>query len=133
LIQLPLSRIIDKSGRNFRIKILILGTFVVSVVPFFYIFSKYVFFIYVAQIIYGIGSGLAFPSWMAIWSKNSPVKAKSFEWSVYSTATGIGTGIAALIGAAIADFVGFTYTFILVGILSLLACFVLLGMEINTK
>lgn len=132
IVQLPLSRIIDKRKRGFRIKTMIVGTFVVSMVPFIYIFSNYVIFIYFAQIIYGIGSGLAYPSWMAIWTKNSTVKHKSFDWSVYSTATGIGTGIAALIGATIAEFFGFVYTFLLVGFLSLFACFALLGLEMKT-
>jgi len=133
IVQLPLSRIIDKRKRNYRIKIMIIGTFIVSIVPFIYIFSVHVNFIYFAQIIYGLGSGLAFPSWMAIWSKNSAVKNKSYDWSLYSTVTGIGTAIAALIGATIAEFFGFVYTFIIVGILSLFACFVLLGLEMKTK
>jgi MFS family permease len=132
VIQLPLSRIIDKRKRSFRIKVMIVGTFIVSTVPFIYIFSNDVIFIYFAQIIYGFGSGLAFPSWMAIWSRNSAITRKSFDWSVYSTATGLGTGIAALIGATIAEFFGFSYTFLLVGLLSLLACFALLGLEMKT-
>jgi len=132
IVQLPLSKVIDKRKRDFRIKIMIIGTFVVAIVPFIYIFSVHVIFIYFAQIIYGLGSGLAFPSWMAIWSKNSPVARKSFDWSIYSTVTGIGTGIAALIGATIAEFFGFAYTFTIVGILSLIACFVLLGLEMKT-
>jgi len=132
LVQIPLSRIIDRRNRRFRIKILIIGTFVVSLVPFIYIFSNNVFLIYIAQIIYGFGSGLAFPSWVGIWSRNSTIKHKSFDWSVYSTITGIGTAIAALIGATIAELFGFIYTFTLVGILALFGCFILFGLEMKS-
>ena len=133
LVQLPLSKIVDKRKRKFRIKIMIIGTFVVSTVPFIYIFSNKVVYIYFAQIIYGVGSGLAYPSWMGIWSKNSAVIRKSYDWSIYSTVTGIGTAIAALIGAIIAELFGFVYTFLLVGILALFGCFVLLGLELKNK
>jgi len=132
LVQLPLSKIVDKRKRSFRIKIMIVGTFVVSIVPFIYIFSDNVIYIYLAQIIYGLGTGLAFPSWMGLWSKNSAIRHKSYDWSIYSTVTGIGTGIAALLGATIAELFGFVYTFSLVGILALFACFVLLGLEMKT-
>ena len=75
---------------------------------------------------------MAYPSWIGIWSRNSAVKRKSFDWSVYSTATGIGTAIAALMGATIAELFGFVYTFTLVGILALVGCFVLLYLELKT-
>jgi DHA1 family quinolone resistance protein-like MFS transporter len=131
IVQLPLSKIVDKSTRKFRIKLVIIGTFVVSTVPIIYILSNNVIYIYFAQIIYGIGSGLAFPSWMAIWSKNSAVLRKSYDWSIYSTVTGIGTAIAALIGASIAELFGYFYTFSLVSIFAFIGCFVLLGLEMK--
>ncbi|MDG6221927.1 MAG: MFS transporter [Candidatus Bathyarchaeota archaeon] len=132
LVQLPLSKIVDKRKRGFRIKLVIAGTFVVSLVPFIYIFATQVIYIYLAQIIYGLGSGLAFPSWMGLWSKNSAIYRKSYDWSIYSTATGIGTAIAAVVGATIAELLGFSYTFILVGVLAIFACFSLLGLELKT-
>ena len=132
IVQLPLSKIVDKRKQSFRIKLMVAGTFMISLVPFLYIFSNHVFYIYLAQIIYGLGNGLAYPSWIGVWTRNSAVKNNSFDWSVYSTATGIGTAIAALIGATIAEFFGYVYTFMLVGILALFACFVLLGIECKT-
>lgn len=132
LVQLPLSKVVDRRKRSFRIKVMIIGTFVVSLVPFIYIFSNNVIYIYFPQIIYGMGTGLAYPSWMGLWSKNSAIKNKSYDWSIYSTVTGIGTAIAALIGATLAELFGFVYTFTLVGILAIFACFALLGLEMKT-
>ena len=131
IVQIPLSKMVDRHERSFRVKIVVIGTFIESTVPFIYIFSNHVNFIYLAQIVQGLGSGLAFPSWVGIWSRSSDINHKSFDWSLYSTLTGIGTGATALIGAEIAQLFGFVYTFIIVGIMSLFGCFILLGLETN--
>ena len=129
VVQIPLSKIVDRRKRSFRIKIVVLGTFLISIVPFIYILSNHVNFIYIAQILHGLGSGLSFPSWVGIWSKCSDISQRSYHWSLYSTLTGIGTGAAALIGASIAELFGFVYTFIIVGVMSLFGCFILLVLE----
>jgi len=129
IVQMPFSRYVDKHGRISRIKGLIIGTFLVSSVPFIYVFSNNIVFIYIAQVIHGFGSGLAFPSWMGLWSKNLNEEQRSFEWSLYSTLIGIGTGLSGLIGAEIAELFGFTYTFLMVGIMSIIGCVVLFGLE----
>jgi hypothetical protein len=107
IIQLPLSNIVDTHQRSFRLRILMVGTFLESAVPFIYIFVNHVNFVYLAQAIQGLGSGLAYPSWVGIWSRSSDINHRSLDWSVYSALTGIGTGIAALLGAEIAQLFGF--------------------------
>jgi len=85
----------------------------------------------------GSYAGLLAP-WMLLVFATSPVsivfavldkQKESFEWSLYSTLTGLGTAATAAIGAALAQFVGFAATFTLVGVLSLLGCLVLLKLE----
>jgi predicted MFS family arabinose efflux permease len=127
LVQLPFSRHVDKSRD--KVKWLIAGTFIISVVPFIYIFATDVSHIYLAEILLGIGHGLAFPTWLGLWSINLDKGHESFEWSLYSTLTGVGAAVTAAIGAAIAQFVGFSYTFVLVGIMSLAGCGILLRLE----
>lgn len=127
IVQLPFSRYVDSHGD--RVKWLIIGSFLIAIVPFVYIFAKHINYIYLAQILYGLGSGLAYPTWLGLWSINLDKGHESFEWSLYSTLTGLGTAATAAIGAAIAEFAGFTYTFIVVGIMSLLGCFILFGLE----
>ncbi|MBI2583261.1 MAG: MFS transporter [Candidatus Aenigmarchaeota archaeon] len=131
LVQLPLSRYVDAHKDN--VKWLIIGTFLIALVPFIYIFATDVNQIYLAQIFYGLGGGLAYPTWMRVWSTHLDKKHESFEWSLYSTSVGLGTAFAAVIGAAIAEFIGFAYTFLLVGVLSLLGCFILFGLERKKK
>ncbi|MFH1802850.1 MAG: MFS transporter [archaeon] len=127
LVQLPFSKYVDR--HDDKVRWLIVGAFIVSCVPFIYIFAHSIKLIYLAQILQGIGSGLAYPTWLGLWSTRLDRKHESFEWSLYSTLTGLGTAATAAIGSAIAEFAGFTYTFVLVGVMSLVGVFVLLGLE----
>ncbi|MEK6809283.1 MAG: MFS transporter [Nanoarchaeota archaeon] len=126
-IQLPFSRYVDK--HDDKVKWLIVGTFVVSLVPWIYIFSDHIYLIYVAEIIHGIGSGIVYPTWLGLWSLNLDRKQESFEWSFYSTCISIGTAITAAIGAAMAEFVGFTITFLVVWAMSLVGFGILFFLE----
>jgi len=127
LVQLPFSRYADShDSRKFW---MIVGTLLFTLVPFIYIFSKNIYWIYAAGIINGIGSGLMYPTWIGMFSTHLDKKHEGFEWSIYSTAVGLGTALAAVVGAAIAQTVGFQMTFLLVGIMSLIGCAILLGLD----
>lgn len=127
LIQLPFSMYVDK--HNKKVMWLTIGTFFVALVPFIYIFSKSITHVYIAEIVYGIGSGLAYPTWLGLWSANLDRKHESYEWSLYSTLTGAGTAVTAAIGALVAEMFGFTYTFVFVGVMALTGCFILFLLE----
>ncbi|MEK6840242.1 MAG: MFS transporter, partial [Nanoarchaeota archaeon] len=77
IIQLPFSRYVD--NHDDKVKWLILGSFLIALVPFIYIFSTTIFHIYLAQILYGIGSGLAYPTWLGLWSNHLDKKHESIE------------------------------------------------------
>ncbi len=131
VIQLPFSRYVDRHGK--KITWLIIGTLIITLVPFIYIFASDINAIYIAQIIHGIGSALAYPTWLSLWSTNLDKNKEGFEWSLYSTLTGIGTAATAAAGAAIAEFVGFAATFIIVGIMSIIGCGILFALEEKAK
>lgn len=126
-IQLPFSKHVDKS--NDKVRLLVIGTLVTSAVPFIYIFADNIIYVYAAEIVAGIGTGFSFPTWLGIWSTNLDKGHESYEWSLYSTLTGVGTAATAAIGAAIAEFIGFRYTFLFVGAMALASCFILFQLE----
>ncbi len=133
VIQLPFSKHVDSHDDNDDLKWLIIGTVLIACIPFVYIFAKTIFHIYAAQLIYGIGSGLAYPTWLGLWSTHLDKKRESFEWSLYSTSVAIGTSISAAIGAGIAEYLGFKFTFIFVGIMSMIGCAVLFTLRKTIK
>ncbi len=126
-VQLPLSKYVDR--HDHKVTLLVIGTFVISAVPLLYIFAESVKWIYLAQFLYGIGSGLAFPCWLGLWSTNLDKHHESFEWSLYSTFVGIGAATAAAIGATITQFIGFKITFTLASIASFAGGLTLLILE----
>lgn len=127
IIQLPFSKYVD--GQENKIKWIIIGTLFVSLVPFIYVFATHVCHIYIAQVVHGIGAALAYPTWLGLWSTHLDKKHETFEWGLYSTLTGLVAAGTAVIGAAIAQYIGFSYTFVFVGLMALTGCFILLGLQ----
>lgn len=126
VVQLPFGHYIDKQSS--KTKWLILGTFLMASVPIIYIVASTIYHVYLAEMIYGLGSGLAYPTWLGLWSANLDKGRESFQWSVYSTSTGLGTAATGAAGAAVASLVGFNATFIMAGMLCMLGCLALIYM-----
>lgn len=133
IIQLPFSKHVDLHDDHNDLKWLITGAIIIACVPFIYIFSKTIYHIFFAQLLYGIGAGLSFPTWLGLWSTHLDKKKESFEWSFYSTSVAIGSSISAVLGAAIAEFISFKYTFAFVGAMSLFGCWVLFYLRDKMK
>jgi MFS family permease len=127
MVQLPFGKYIDDHGKKTRW--LILGTLLMASVPILYLTADSIYKVYLAEMIYGLGSGLAYPTWLGLWSRNLDEGNESFQWSVYSTSTGIGTAATGTIGAAMTSIAGFTATFVLAGLLCLLGCITLMVLE----
>lgn len=127
LVQLPFAKYIDDHGRKTRW--LILGTLLIAIVPILYVTADSMYKIYLAELIYGLGSGLAYPTWLGLWTSNLNQGKESFQWSIYSTSTNIGTAAAGTVGAAMANVAGFTTTFLFAGLMCLLGCVTLLVLE----
>ncbi len=127
IFQLPFSRYVD--AHDNKVRWLMVGTLLGTAVPLFYMFSTSIYHIYLAQALYGLAAALAYPTWLALWSTNLDKNHEGYEWSLYSTFTGLGAAVTAAVGSAIAQFIGFQYTFALVAILTFVGGLVLLGLE----
>ena len=125
----PFSKYVDSHSFQERIRWLIIGSFFIVLVPFIYIFAKHIYTIFFAQIVFGIGSGLAYPTWLGLWSTHLDKRKESFEWSLYSTLIGLGTALTAAIGAASAQFIGFNFTFAIVGAISFIGFLMLFELD----
>ncbi len=112
-----------------RIWMLILGTAIISLIPFGYIFSTRVWHVYLIQLVYGIGAAFAYPSWASLFTANLEDGKRGLQWSVYSSSVGIGTAITAAVGGLLAQRVSFELVFVLTGIISLFGLFILFKLE----
>jgi predicted MFS family arabinose efflux permease len=127
LVQLPFGHYVD--GQPKKTRWLILGTLLMASVPIIYLSANSIYQVYLAEMIYGLGSGLAYPTWLGLWSVNLDRGKESFEWSIYHTSTGMGTAATGAAGAAVATQVGFSATFLLAGLLCIVGCLVLFILE----
>lgn len=125
IVQVGFARYVDTQNHQFRLRWLLIGTLIYAVTPFFFLRAHSVRDIYLIQALYGLGSGLAYPAWLGLWSTHLDRGRESFEWSLYSTLTGLGTALTAALGAAVAQYVGFRIAFFLVGLVALGGCLVL--------
>ncbi len=131
IVQLPLSRYVDKHDHKKRL--LIAGTIMMAFVPFMYIAASHIYHVYAIQVWQGIGSALAFPTFLSLFSTNLDKKKEGFEWSIYSTLVGLGTAGSAALGAKIAEIYDFRVTFAIVGIMAMLGCLVLFFLQSSAE
>ncbi|MFZ2969542.1 MAG: MFS transporter [Minisyncoccia bacterium] len=85
--------------------------------------------LFLAQFILGVGSGLCYPGWMAIFTKFTDKGREGYSWSLYNTYTTISIALAAIIGAYVAQNFGFHAVFCLMFVFSLLSTFLILNMH----
>jgi DHA1 family quinolone resistance protein-like MFS transporter len=111
-----------------RIWMLWLGTGLIALVPFGYIFSTHVYHLYIVQFIYGIGAAFGYPSWFSLFTANLEKGKRGFQGSIYSSSVGIGTAITG-VGALLADKIGFQWVFAITGLFAVIGFLVLLKLE----
>ena len=124
ILQLPLAWYIDK--HKHKITLLVLGTLLIITIPFIYIFAKTIYGIFIAQAIYCVGAALAYPCWFSLFIKYIDKKHRGFEYALWSTGIGVGTALAAYLGAEIANDLGFNFLFLIVGFFAFLGFLLLL-------
>ena len=112
-----------------RLWMLKVGTAIIALVPFGYIFATHFYHIYFVEFIYGVGAAFAYPTWSSLFTANLERGKRGFQWAIYSSSVGIGTAITAGIGAWLAEKVGFHLVFVFTGLLSMVGLFILFKLD----
>jgi len=112
-----------------RLWLLRVGTGIIALVPFGYMFSQNVWHILAVQFMYGIGASMAYPAWNSFFVCHQDKGQKGFQWSIYNSGVSIGAAISAAIGAFLAQATSFNIVFLLTGILSLIGFAILFKLE----
>ena len=105
---------------------LILGTALIAIVPFGYLFSTNIWHIFILEFIYGAGAGFAYPAWSSLFTANLEKGKRGFQYAIYSSGVGIGSAITGTVGAWVAENVGFQWVFIFTGIFAVAGLILLL-------
>ena len=119
-LRIPIAKCLDKNhGEYDDFYSMVLGTFLIALVPFLYLFATKSTHIYIIQAIYGIGASFAIPPWYAIFSRHLDKLQENVEWSMDSIAIGIGAAVSAALGGLLAEKFGFQFVFLLGGMLTI--------------
>ena len=110
----------EEPGNRRELVTLLIGSVLMSLVSFGYIWATNLSILYTLQFLYGLGGALAFPGWVVIYSRYIRAEKAGFEWSVYSTIVSLGTATTAAVGAHLAEVYSFKTLFIIIGSLSLI-------------
>ncbi len=130
LLQIPIGRYLDKNhGERDDFWFMVLGTFMMALVPIGYLLSTQPWHIYALQFFYAIAAALNFPSWSAIFTRHIDRGKEAVEWGTHSTVSGLGVGIAGGLGGIAVAYFGFASVFIFVSMFSVLAGFLLLTLR----
>jgi len=121
-MEIPIGRFLDKhNGEKDDYWFMMIGLFVVGLVPLGYLVSTQPWHIYVFQILHASGMAMTLPSWLAIFTRHIDKGKEAFEWSMETTAIGAGAGIAGGFGGIVASVFGFNALFYFVSFLTILA------------
>lgn len=127
VLQVPLANWLDRiQGEKDDYYALIIGTFLASLAPLGFIFVSLPWHMYALQGLHALGMALAVPSWAAIFTRHIEKDKKALCWSLDSSALGLGTGAAGIIGGSLVEIVGFNCLFLGVSLLGFTATLILL-------
>ena len=130
IVQIPLAHYLDKNhGEKDDYYALLIGTFVISVVPLGFIFASLPSHMYFLQIINALGMAMVVPSWAGIFTRHIEIKREAFCWGTESSAVSLGSGIGGIIGGIVASVLGFIPLFIMVSVIGLISTSLLLTIK----
>jgi MFS transporter, DHA1 family, multidrug resistance protein len=128
LLQILFADIFSAKDRRWM---LILGTLLIALVPFGYIFATQTWHIFLVQFVYGIGAGFAYPAWYSLFTSNIDKKQGGYQWSIYNSSVSIGTAISAAAGAWFAGIIGFRLVFLITGTIAVIGLIILFKLDKN--
>jgi len=128
LIQIPIANYLDKTpGEKDDFYAVITGAILAAASAFAFILVKEIWQLYIVEALHAIAFGIYVPAWAGMFSRHHDKDHDSLDWSLQSTAAGIGAGITGVIGGILAQSFGFDIVFVLVAIFSLITAFTLLS------
>lgn len=127
-LQIPIANYLDRtSGEKDDFMALVGGLLLAGISAMAFSWVTTTWELYAVQAAHALAFALYFASWPTIFSRHLDKDRISFDWSLDSTAAGVAAGITGLLSGIVAEILGYTAVFVMAGILSFVAAFVLLA------
>lgn len=128
LFQLPVALFLDRHpGERDDFYALVTGLLLAGIAALLFLTVHSVTGVITVAALQGLAFGLYTPSWSALFARHLDRTHFSFDWSLDSTSVGLASGIAGLVGGAVAATFGFPSIFIVTAVLSFLSVLILLA------
>lgn len=127
ILQLPIANYLDRRvGEKDDFVALVGGLLLAGFSALAFSWVTTAWQLYLVQVVHAVGFAFYVPAWSSIFSRHLDRERISFDWSLDSAAVGIASGVSALLSGVIASVWGFLAVFILGGVFSLAAAFMLM-------
>jgi len=124
--RLPIARRIDRTeSEKDDFYFMIIGSVLISAVPFLYIVSSKIWHVYFIQMLYGLGYSLRLPGWYGMFTRHIDKGQEGYDWSMDTVLAGVGSAATAALGGILAGRLGFEILFILIGTMAIFGSAVL--------
>ncbi|MFA6132098.1 MAG: MFS transporter [Patescibacteria group bacterium] len=130
LLQVPFAHLMDKiKGERDDFLIMFIGTFFSAIIPLAFLFIHTPFQLYVVEFLLGVGAAMAFPSFMAIFTRHISEERVGVEWGIYFMLTDLGSALAATIGGVLVMTMGFPTLIIGLTVVGIIGALLLLPIK----
>jgi len=118
-------RLVDKLGRKHLITI---GVFLDGISMLLYFLANNPMFLLFARVIHGIGGGFGGPATMAYLSDATSKKRSGRVMALYGISIGFANLIGFMLGGMVAQIIGFSNLFLIIGVLLIIMAFLSFGL-----
>lgn len=130
----PLSRLMDKTdGERDEFYFMVIGSFIFSSLPLFYLFISQAWHLYLLQFIGGLANSMAVPAWRILFTDHLDRGKTGYEWSLEDIGVGSATALSAYLGSMLADRFGFQLVFVLLAMLGYIGTMLLIPLHRDAK
>lgn len=117
-LQIPFARFIDgHKGEIDDFLIMAVGSFLMSMMPFGYIFATKPAHVLILQGATGFASAMVSPGWLAIFSRHIEQKSEAQSWGLYNAMVGYAVALAGALSGFLAEKFGFRTLYFMVGVI----------------
>jgi MFS family permease len=128
VLQIPISNYLDRTpGEKDDYVTLVAGILLAGMSVIAMTWVTTIWQLYLIHAIHAVAFAMYFAAWPTIFSRHLDKDRISFDWSLDSTAVGVASGVTALLTGYVAEIFGYSTVFVIAGILSFAAAFILIS------
>lgn len=121
LLQIPIATLMDRiKGEQDDFWWLFSGSLIAAFIPLTYLVIRTPLQLYLVQFVYGATLAMAFPSFMAIYTRHISKQREGMSWGVYFTFMDLSAAVVATVGGVLAETIGFRPLFVLASVLGII-------------